>query len=245
MLPFESSGGLRALRILRDPGLGGWLWLEYRQPLGLVDSTFSFLSDINEPGTVFDGALVHVESSSLDPLHTYLADFNAVAQPNDFYHAPMTSGQSWSDPYSPLTLAIGNTDTNGISATVTYDAPCATLSMAGSPFPSNGGAGSIAVTAPPTCSWTAVTRSDWITLTGGTSGQGNGTVRFTISAGPGGTFQRDGYIAVQRQSLKVIQAGTGTVILGAIVAQEEATLAVRGTNEQSDHHRGGGDKTLK
>jgi hypothetical protein len=215
MLPFESPGGLRALRILRDPALGGWLWLEYRQPLGLVDSTFSFLSDINEPSTVFDGALVHVESSTLDPLRTYLADFNAVAQPNDFYHAPMTSGRSWSDPYSPLTLAIGTADANGVSATVTYDPVCATLSMSGSPFPSNGGTGSIAVSAPPTCSWTAVTRSDWITLTGGTSGHGNGSVRFTVGTGPGGTAQRNGYVTVQRQSLKVIQAGTGTVIVGA------------------------------
>ena len=215
MLPFESSGGLRALRVLRDPALGGWLWLEYRQPLGLVDSTFSFLSDLSEPSTIFDGALIHVESSTLDSLHTYLADFNAVAQPNDFYHAPLTSGQGWSDPYSPLTLAIGNADANGISATVTYDAPCAMLSLSGSPFPANGGTGSIAVSAPPICSWTAVTRSNWITLTGGTSGHGNGTVRFTVTAGPGGTAQRNSYITVQRQSLKVIQAGTGTVILGA------------------------------
>ena len=215
VLPFEASSGLRALRVLRDPVLGGWLWLEYRQPLGLVDSTFSFLPNINEPSTIFGGGLVHIESSSLDPLHTYLADFNAVAQPNDFYHAPLTAGQSWSDPYSQLTLAVSNADANGMSTTVTYDAPCATPALSGSPFPASGASGSITVIAPSNCSWAAVTRTNWITLNGTASGRGNGTVNFTVASAPGGTMQRNGYIAVQRQSLQVIQAGTGTVILGA------------------------------
>lgn len=216
LLPFESSSGLRALRVLRDPIEGSWLWLEYRQPIGQVDSTFSFLADINEPAAVFDGALVHLEYPGLDPLHSYLADFNAVAQPNDFYNAPLTSGQTWSDPYSPLTLSVSNADSNGLSATVTYDPPCATLSLAGSPFPASGGSGSIAVTAPAGCSWTAVTRTTWITLNGTASGHGNGTVKFTVAAAPGGTLQRNGYIAVERQSLQVIEAGTGAVILGAV-----------------------------
>ena len=215
LLPFESSSGLRALRVLRDPIEGGWLWLEYRQPIGQVDSTFSFLTDLNEPTAVFDGALVHVEYPGLDPLHTYLADLNAVAQPNDFYNAPLTSGQTWSDPYSPLTLSVSNADSNGLSATVTYDPPCATLSLSGSPFPASGASGSIAVTAPSSCSWAAVTRTNWITLNGTASGHGNGTVNFTVASSPGGTLQRNGYIAVQRQSLQVIQAGTGAVVLGA------------------------------
>jgi M6 family metalloprotease-like protein len=215
LMPYESSSGLRALRVLRDAALGGWMWLEYRQPLGQVDSTFNFLTDVNEPTSIFDGALVHLENAGLDPLHSYLVDFSAVAQPNDFYHAPLLPGQTWSDPYSPLTLSISNADSDGMAATVTYDSTCATLSLTGNPMASGGGGGSIAVTAPSTCSWAATTRTSWITFTGVTSGSGNGTVNFTAPASPGGTLQRDGYITIERQSVKVTQAGTGPMVLGA------------------------------
>ncbi|HEX4485117.1 MAG TPA: choice-of-anchor D domain-containing protein, partial [Terriglobales bacterium] len=218
LMPFESSSGLRALRVLRDPALGGWMWLEYRQPLGQVDSTFNFLTDVNEPTSIFDGALVHLENAGLDPLHSYLVDFSAVAQPNDFYNAPLLSGQTWSDPYSPLTLSIGGADSSGMSATVTYDQTCAVLGLTGTPIASGGGGGSISVTAPSNCSWAATTRTGWITLTGATSGAGNGTVNFTAPASPGGTLQRDGYITIERQSIKVTQAGTGPLVVGATPA---------------------------
>jgi M6 family metalloprotease-like protein len=215
MLPLEAYSGLRALRVLRDPAIGEWLWLEYRQPQGSVDSTFSFLPDIGEPTSIFGGALLHVEDPFLDPLHTYLADFSAIANPNDFYHAPLAPPNSWSDPYSPLTISINSADSNSISAMVNYDAPCAVLSTAGSPFPASGGSGSITVTAPASCSWTAKTSTSWISLTGAASGSGNGTVNFSAAASPGGLTQRNGFIAVQRQSLPIIEAGTGSLILGA------------------------------
>jgi hypothetical protein len=38
LAPYESASGLRALRVLRDGPTGAWLWLEYRQPIGDLDS---------------------------------------------------------------------------------------------------------------------------------------------------------------------------------------------------------------
>ena len=53
-------------------------------------------------------------------------------------------------------------------------------------LPANGGSGSVNVTAPPECSWTASSRVGWITLTGNISGTGNGTVTYTTSGGADG-----------------------------------------------------------
>jgi hypothetical protein len=49
-------------------------------------------------------------------------------------------------------------------------------------FPASGGMGSVTVTAPDgACSWMARSNAAWITITSGASGQGNGTVNFTVA----------------------------------------------------------------
>jgi WD40 repeat protein len=55
------------------------------------------------------------------------------------------------------------------------------ISPAGANLPTEGGSGSIDVSAPAGCSWRAVSRVSWIRLTGQTSGTGNGTVPFTAT----------------------------------------------------------------
>ena len=104
--PFESTSGTRALRILRDPVAGSWLWAEYRQPLGVVDTTLS-----NRAGNVFSGILLHYENPELDLLHTYLLNYEGTSNAND---AVLTPGGTWSDPYSPLTLTANSA--NSITA---------------------------------------------------------------------------------------------------------------------------------
>jgi uncharacterized protein (TIGR03437 family) len=182
LAPFESTSGTRALRILRDPVEGSWLWAEYRQPIGIVDTTLSHLS-----ATPFTGLLIHYEDPLLDALHTYLLDF----QPNTV----LTSGQTWSDPYSPLTL----TATAANSLTATYDPTCAALTQSSNV---------ITVTAPPTCQWTATTATPWLTLS-----TRNNTVTYIAAANPD-TSQRLGFITINRQTLPVIQPGRGVSING-------------------------------
>jgi len=53
-------------------------------------------------------------------------------------------------------------------------------------LPSNGGSGSVDVSAPADCSWTAVSRVDWLNITGGSSGTGNGTVTYATNSGGDG-----------------------------------------------------------
>ena len=210
--PFELSSGVRALRILRDAVSGAWLWAEYRQPIGSLDGSLRAWG-----ANIFDGALIHYEDPALDPWDTYLLKFNSSTSYRAFLNSALTPGQTWSDPYSLLSLRVNSADSSGLSMTVNYDQPCATLNLSPAVFPSSGGFGSIAVSASPGCSWTASTAADWIALTGATIGQGDGLVSFTV-APVSTSLQRNGYITVQRQSVPIVQTGTGASVLSATPA---------------------------
>jgi len=78
------------------------------------------------------------------------------------------------------------------------------LSPASQSFNSSGGPGSISVTAPTDCSWSASEGVDWIDITSGSSGIGNGTVTYTVSANTTGS-SRAAVITVGGQSHTVTQ----------------------------------------
>jgi hypothetical protein len=71
-------------------------------------------------------------------------------------------------------------------------------------FASNGGSGSVGVTATNGCAWTAVSNAAWVTVTGGAAGTGNGTVNFTAAANTGAA--RSGTITVAGQTFTVSEA---------------------------------------
>ncbi|MBL8166765.1 MAG: putative Ig domain-containing protein [Acidobacteria bacterium] len=52
-------------------------------------------------------------------------------------------------------------------------------------YSSQAGAGNVAVTAAAGCNWTAVSNDAWLTVTGGASGTGNGTVTYSVAANLG------------------------------------------------------------
>jgi hypothetical protein len=49
-------------------------------------------------------------------------------------------------------------------------------------IPLAGGNGTVTVTAGAGCTWTAVSNVPWITITNGASGNGNGTVSYTVAS---------------------------------------------------------------
>lgn len=69
-----------------------------------------------------------------------------------------------------------------------------------------GGTITVAVNAPEGCTWTAAPNDPWITVTGGRSGTGNGTVTLTIAPNTGGG--RSGSANLAGQTFAVMQAGT-------------------------------------
>ena len=122
------------------------------------------------------------------------------------------------------TITITDMDTGAVR---TYSNPQGTLAsvadviaFAGAPscafevsmpaprtFESGGGAGTINVLAPSGCTWTAVSNSSFVTVTFGASGNGNGTVFFSVAANAF-TTERTGTMIVAGQPVTVTQFGT-------------------------------------
>ena len=59
-----------------------------------------------------------------------------------------------------------------------------TFSPPYSPFDANGGNGNVLVIVAGVCTWTVTNNTDWITITAGQSGAGNGLLQFVVSAEP-------------------------------------------------------------
>lgn len=72
-------------------------------------------------------------------------------------------------------------------------------------LPREGGAGNVLVILNGVCTWTATTTTDWIQITGGSSGTGNGLLQFVV--GPNGGPSRTGTVTIGGQQYLVRQAG--------------------------------------
>jgi hypothetical protein len=70
-------------------------------------------------------------------------------------------------------------------------------------FPPAAGTGNVAVTTRSDCSWTAASNATWIHVTSGASGQGNGTVSYTVDANAGPN--RTGTVLIAGQTFTVMQ----------------------------------------
>jgi hypothetical protein len=82
-----------------------------------------------------------------------------------------------------------------------------TINPTSKAFGLTGGTGTVEVTAPASCAWTAVSNAaDWIKVTGGASGSGNGTVAYTAqSAGDGGK-NRSGTVTIATETFTVSES---------------------------------------
>lgn len=114
---------------------------------------------------------------------TYLVEVNAAATGN-------------------YTLAINVPQT---TPTCTYQ-----LSPTSQNFPNAGGNGTIGVTTQQGCTWNVTNGNAWITITGGSSGTGSGTVSYTVAANTSVTA-RSGTMTIGGQTFTVNQEGTATV----------------------------------
>lgn len=115
---------------------------------------------------------------------TYLVEVNAAATGN-------------------YTLTINVPQT---TPTCTYQ-----LSPTSQTLPSSGGAGTISVTTQLGCNWSVTNSNSWVTITGGSSGSGNGTVSYTVAANPAAA--RSGVLTIGGQTFTVNQAGASTAFI--------------------------------
>ncbi|WP_419804673.1 Ig-like domain repeat protein [Terriglobus sp.] len=207
--PASTSTGLRALRVLRDATSASWLWLEYRN--GGTPFDAANLAAVRGQN-VAAGAVVHYENGYGDHDKTYQLDMTPTGKGNNFADGALLPGVTWSDPYSPLSLTVNNVTSAGLNVSVSYDSTCATFSFGGSAVSAAGGSGTVAVTAPPTCTWKASSNAAWMTLSQTTSGTGNGSFTWTAAANTGYS-QRVTYLTVGRVSQRLLQLGSGANVL--------------------------------
>jgi Viral BACON domain/Putative binding domain, N-terminal len=94
-----------------------------------------------------------------------------------------------------------------VQATQTALPPCTyRLSPESATVDQNGGAGGVAVDAAANCAWTATSSMSWLTLTGGASGTGNGSVSY-LAARNQNIEGRSATITVADQTFALSQAG--------------------------------------
>jgi Viral BACON domain/Putative binding domain, N-terminal len=79
-----------------------------------------------------------------------------------------------------------------------------TISPRSQSVTANGGTGTVAVTAPSGCAWTAVSNDDWLTVTAGASASGNGSVSFSAAANTS-TSSRTGTLTIAGNTFTVTQ----------------------------------------
>ena len=115
---------------------------------------------------------------------------------------------------------------------------------------SNAGAGEVGVAAPLTAVWEAITTEDWITIIGGNSGIGSGTLRYSVAENTTGA-PRTGriiisgteYTITQVSDLRVIvTAGIGGTVNGGGSYQTNATAILTATADSGyvfSHWTGG------
>jgi vibriolysin len=109
-------------------------------------------------------------------------------------------------PCSPEWIAVQK-GWDAVGVPGTWSCGCSlTLASQNQSMDAAGGAGTVTVTGSAGCSWTATSSVDFITITAGTSGAGNGSVSFDVAANPG-SASRTGRIAIGDQTFIVSQAG--------------------------------------
>jgi uncharacterized repeat protein (TIGR03803 family) len=97
-------------------------------------------------------------------------------------------------------------------------------------FGATGGSGSVSVTSPDSCAWTAISYDSFITITSGSSGSGNGTVNYTVAPNTS-TSSLTGTMAIAGQAFTVTQSS---------LAAETASITVQANPSSAGTVRGGG-----
>jgi len=113
--PTEIPGALHALKVRRGTDDNNWLWLEYRQPIGVFDTTLK--------PQIFGGALIHYQDATTR-LYTRLLDFTPAT--TSFSDPALLAGQSWVDPYTNVSIATDNASSTGLNVSVAYGPPVCT-----------------------------------------------------------------------------------------------------------------------
>jgi hypothetical protein len=106
--------GVKALKVRRGTGNDAWLWIESRQNTGIYSSRLN--------SSLFTGALIRYQDSQTGG-RSHLLDFTPGT--TGFSDAPLQAGQTWTDPYSNVSVTVNSVQPSAMTVTVNYGAlPC-------------------------------------------------------------------------------------------------------------------------
>lgn len=100
----------------------------------------------------------------------------------------------------------------GKTFTITQSGPTScsySISPTSRTHDSNGGTGTVSVSTTTGCSWEATSNKSWISITGGSSGDGNGTVSYSVGTNSGSS-SRSGTLTIAGKTFTVTQSGNST-----------------------------------
>jgi all-beta uncharacterized protein/fibronectin type III domain protein/PKD domain-containing protein len=100
---------------------------------------------------------------------------------------------------------------------VVGSASCATISPSSAVVSNTETLGTVAVTAPDSCAWTAVSNASFITVTAGASGTGSGTVSYKVAANGSGVA-RTGTVTIAGLTFTITQQVCAIVLSPLIVS---------------------------
>ena len=188
---------------------------EITSPATLTLHTFS----LNLPGQNFGAS---GSNGSVNVTSTGMCAWTAVSNATSFI--TVTSGASGTGNGTVNFTVAGNTGPNQRTGSITIAGKTFTVSQDGlncsysiaptaPTFTAAANAGSVNVTATAACAWTAVSNDNWLTITSGSGGAGNGAVNYSLAANTGPA--RTGTLTVAGQTVTVTQANGCTYLLSS------------------------------
>jgi hypothetical protein len=124
-----------------------------------------------------------------------------------------------------LGLAIGAC---GITKSPTEPTECTVaITPVNQAFTDEGGAGTVTVTAPSECTWSATASAEWIALTAGRTGVGPGAVTYSVAANAA-EEPRSGTITIEDQRHAITQSGRSPIACSYAISPEGLTFSDQG-----------------
>jgi hypothetical protein len=163
-------------------------WLQVSPATGQGDGTLTIVADANSTGEVRIGAVI------INDVHL------AVTQGAPPPPAQPTAEPAPGQPPAPAPVPAP-APTPGSGSSCSFNVTPRSAS-----FSSSGGSGTIAVTAPSTCAWTAKASDKWIDITSDDRDTGSGVVRYKVDSHKG-KDSRSGSITVAGTTVTITQAG--------------------------------------
>jgi hypothetical protein len=166
-------------------------------------------------------SLVHGQSGGPYLINPSVVAGGGATSTSPAHHLTGTIGQSLSGASNGASLALEAGFWNGAGG-------CLSLSRASQSFTASGGNASLNVSGLSHCAWMAATNDNWITITSGSSGSGDGTVNFSV-ASHHNPAPRSGTLTVANQTFRVYQgAAFNDVALNHPFYTEIGKLSARG-----------------